>query len=928
MAICKAGGGLTDIRGSISGNTFTRNRSGMILRSRTVPTNTRSTAQSKSRSLFAYLNAAWHNDLTDLQRSAWTNYANTIGSKNKLGETVHNTGHIHFVRANQARITSGLLLAKDGPTILLLPEKDPTIEIAAIVTSAIAISFDDTQPWCSEDGSALSILVSRPQPATKNYFNGPWRFAGTILGSSSSPPASPAYVALPFSIAENQQLFAQARLLRADGRASNYTRLPPKIYTSGETFTRGSIAYLDQTEYAVNVKRTQNILITNITDGAVRLAEGEGGVDITPHCIAKGIFYGISSNSFLYSSPDGVVWTKGTACSILDCLYTTRDGNLLKANNTDKHLYRSTNGGASFTDVYTTLNAAKSTFLHWSYAKSPTTMMLCEYGPAGGGFPGSGHCDGRYIYRSADDGITWAATLDGDTLPDMGYHWHTVGWHAATSKWLAFMGDGATYRKVVYSDDDGTSWHMLYTAQNCMIQPVCSFDYADPTKVFFGDDFYAGFGTLNVVTGEIVSSPPPFDKRASKGYCWSVAYYDGLYYACHYNSSGSATDTGIYVSPDLTSWSVYHRFAASEAFAGCMQFIGFIGGKLHFVADPVSGTRKHFAISPATASLFEGTVITPGATNLLNTVDLSSFETSAQLFSASTNWTVERVTSEHYHGAACIKAYGIDADISTAKNTRSGNIALVQNKTYVFEFRIKSSIVTTGFTRWYKNFSGPDYVNVANNNGFLVDKTWRKISSYPYTVPNGASGNYELYIAVVQGPVAQTVYIDSVMMKELPVTKWQIGGAPSAADVLTSIAITPPAFINFFALQTLMMIPHYAAPSNLYIRTWLRDTNNYVTLYYNTTDSKFYLQRFISGAPQAAVSTAAQFWQGHAVLNFALQSTPAGLQLILWNGKAAVVINDSALPKINATLITIIDGDINSSSQFPGIYANETLTAV
>lgn len=218
MPLIRTGAGVTNISGSISGNTFARNKSGLCMRTRTVPTNPQSSAQSKARSLFCQLTQVWRSGLSDSQRSAWNNYAAVIVSKNKLGESTNFTGQLHFIRSNQARMTAGLALQKDGPTSLLLPEKDPTFSFVAFATSQeIYLSFDHSLPWFSEPGGALSLLIGRPVSMTRNYFNGPWRYSGCILASA----ADPQILASPFVLMAGQKIFASAKIVRADGRLSN-----------------------------------------------------------------------------------------------------------------------------------------------------------------------------------------------------------------------------------------------------------------------------------------------------------------------------------------------------------------------------------------------------------------------------------------------------------------------------------------------------------------------------------------------------------------------------------------------------------------------------------------------------------------------------------------------------------------------------------
>lgn len=230
MAICIAGGGVTNIRGSISGNTFSRSRSGMTVRARTVPTNTRSTSQVKSRSLFSFLAETWHTQLTNLQRTNWTSYADAISSKNKLGEKIHLTGQLQFLRSNQCLMTAGLALNKDGPSVLALPEKDPSIFCFCEVSPEISVYYNDVQPWVKELGSALCIYMSKPQSMTRNYFAGPWKFAGAILGSDTAPPASPQVINSPNTMVAGQKVFIKAGIVRADGRITEGFCPPPLEY--------------------------------------------------------------------------------------------------------------------------------------------------------------------------------------------------------------------------------------------------------------------------------------------------------------------------------------------------------------------------------------------------------------------------------------------------------------------------------------------------------------------------------------------------------------------------------------------------------------------------------------------------------------------------------------------------------------------------
>ena len=688
------------------------------------------------------------------------------------------------------------------------------------------------------------------------------------------------------------------------------------------SFARDSIAFLNAAEYPVNAKRTKDVLLVSSSDGAFVRGKAADGGDVIPYCLISGVMYGRGSSDYkVYQSLDGNTWTRTAYATVLDgCLFGTVNNNLIAVNNGTRKIYRSTDGGDSFAEVYTCPHPT-SQWTIWSYAKNSTTMMLCDYGGSGG-FPDSNIPDGRYVHKSVDDGANWEVCLDGNSLTDKMRHWHTVGYHAGSGRWLAYAGDLMTYNKVMYSTDEGANWDYLYAAKNCFVKPVSVVDYGSPTDVLFGDDLYSGISALNVVTGEVRPLGPQFDGRDAKGYVFCVAYYDGIYYGCTYNLSWGSLDSVIYVSNDLINWSVYHRFDISGYIRGVFGFVGYLGGKLHFQVMSAATGLKQFAISPAKVTLVSGSVIMPAVTNLLNTANLSSFETSAALSSASLNWKVSRTTDEHYHGTACMKCTGIDNDIYEGKKVTTANISLTGGKTYIVSFAIKGTANGSGYVHLYRNFDPVGWVSEWNDVSFPISTTWREVKTFPYTIVD--SGNYRIYIGVFQGPVAQTVYIDSLQIAEYPVKEWQIGGTNSVCDILTATVTTPAEWTDVFIVQTTGLSPLYKAASNLYIKTWKADANNFMSLYYNPTVSKFYIQRTIDGSALAAVGTTTQFWQPNAILKFAFQSCPAGISLSVQNGKAFVeTITNGAMAAINSAAITMINGDVNSANQFPGVYVDK-----
>ncbi len=225
MALVQYGGGITDARGSIGGQVHSRNRFGNYIRARTTPVNPNSIRQNSVRDDLSNVVALWANTLTQVQRDQWGVYAAAIPRQNKLGQTVFLTGFNWFVGNNTMRSQNGVPVVTVGPATLSLPIPDPTLSIAASeATQVLTVTFDDTLAWAGEDDAAMQIQMGIPQPATREFFNGPWRIAGSLLGDNAIPLVSPLPVTAPFPIQEGQLVYIRARITRADGRVSDFFR--------------------------------------------------------------------------------------------------------------------------------------------------------------------------------------------------------------------------------------------------------------------------------------------------------------------------------------------------------------------------------------------------------------------------------------------------------------------------------------------------------------------------------------------------------------------------------------------------------------------------------------------------------------------------------------------------------------------------------
>jgi len=221
MALIKFGGGITEMRGSMAGNVYSRNKSGAYIRARTKPTNPNTEQQNKVRSALAYLTSRWAQDLIAAQRTAWNLYGSNVVMSNKLGESINLSGFNHYIRSNVFLRRNGVPAIDAGPVIFEIPEGDPTFSIAVSeATQFIALTFDDGMAWCSEDGAYMEIYQGQPQNAQRNFFGGPWKQCIGLVGDSAAPVTSPTNKECSWVSTEGQHVWVYARIRRADGRLS------------------------------------------------------------------------------------------------------------------------------------------------------------------------------------------------------------------------------------------------------------------------------------------------------------------------------------------------------------------------------------------------------------------------------------------------------------------------------------------------------------------------------------------------------------------------------------------------------------------------------------------------------------------------------------------------------------------------------------
>lgn len=210
--------------GSIGGTVWSHNRSGVYIRSRSIPVNPNTSRQVAVRNAVRAIAIAWDLTLTQAQRNAWDVYASNVDWTNKLGQSINLTGLNHYIRSNTPRVMNALARVDAAPVIFDLAAAELVLAVSASeATQNLDVSFDVAADWATEVGAFQFVSMGIPQNGGIKFFGGPYRQSGTIAGEAV--PVSPAVQSAPFPFAAGQRIWVRTRISRLDGRLSEFAEV-------------------------------------------------------------------------------------------------------------------------------------------------------------------------------------------------------------------------------------------------------------------------------------------------------------------------------------------------------------------------------------------------------------------------------------------------------------------------------------------------------------------------------------------------------------------------------------------------------------------------------------------------------------------------------------------------------------------------------
>jgi hypothetical protein len=207
MALMREGPLAGTISGSVGNTTFSRNRYGAYIRTRSIPTKRVTPYTTEIRGRLAQLAQAWQG-LAAAQQAAWVAWADEHPIINRIGDS-------QVLQGSDAYIQLNMRLDALGATHIAVPpiaSPPAALEGLACSGSAAADSLDIT--WTSGAISAqeqLAIWVAMVSSAGRNYYKNLLKLVHYSAVSAASPESVGASVVLRFGdILQGQKAFVHA----------------------------------------------------------------------------------------------------------------------------------------------------------------------------------------------------------------------------------------------------------------------------------------------------------------------------------------------------------------------------------------------------------------------------------------------------------------------------------------------------------------------------------------------------------------------------------------------------------------------------------------------------------------------------------------------------------------------------------------------
>lgn len=205
----------------MAGATFSRNKGGMYIRSRSLVITPGTAPQANAQNAMRTLSTRWQTVLTAAQQTGWKTYAENVPLLNKLGEARPIPALSMYLRCNSPRLQAfGASAIVDAPPTTY-SVGTLTTPVLTRLTTTFHVAYTNTDTWAGTTGGYLLVYLSTPQSASINFFKGPFLFASSVAGVTGTPPTSPLIITPTIPPVTGNKYFARVIASLADGRLAS-----------------------------------------------------------------------------------------------------------------------------------------------------------------------------------------------------------------------------------------------------------------------------------------------------------------------------------------------------------------------------------------------------------------------------------------------------------------------------------------------------------------------------------------------------------------------------------------------------------------------------------------------------------------------------------------------------------------------------------
>ena len=183
MAKIKFGMMMTDARGKLGGQVFSKNRGGAYVRTKVSPINPETSRQSAVRSQLTGFSQAFRS-LTSTQINAWNSAVSNFTSTDVFGDVKKPSGINLYTKLNMNLAQVGVSPISDPP----LPSEVPPVDSLALTANgtvaALSLAFTPTPIPADTE---WIVEATAPVSAGKSFVKSEYRQIGTLAAAATSP---------------------------------------------------------------------------------------------------------------------------------------------------------------------------------------------------------------------------------------------------------------------------------------------------------------------------------------------------------------------------------------------------------------------------------------------------------------------------------------------------------------------------------------------------------------------------------------------------------------------------------------------------------------------------------------------------------------------------------------------------------------------